>query len=113
LQSPGNFRTIYVSSGIWQQFGWNSIIYIAAISGIDQEQYEAATIDGAGRFAQVRYITLPGITTTIVMLFILRMGGILSVGAEKILLLYNPVTYSTADVISTYTYRKGLVDGSF
>ena len=113
LQNPGNFRTIYVASGIWQEFGWSSIIYIAAIAGIDQEQYEAAIIDGAGRFAQVRYITIPGIMTTLVMLFILRMGGILSVGAEKTLLLYSPVTYSTADVISTYTYRKGLIDGSF
>jgi len=111
LQQPANFRTIYIASFIWQEFGWNSIIYIAALSGIDQVQYEAAFIDGAGRLAQIWHVTLPGIMPTIVMLLILRMGTVLNVGAEKILLLYNEATYSTADVISTYTYRKGLVKG--
>lgn len=111
LQDPSKFRTVYVASGIWQEFGWNSIIYLAALAGIDQEQYEAARIDGAGRLAQVWHVTLPGIMSTIIILFILRMGRILSVGAEKILLLYNPATYSTADVISTYVYRKGIVGG--
>jgi putative aldouronate transport system permease protein len=111
LQQAANFRTIYIASSIWQQFGWNSIIYFAAISSIDQVQYEAAFIDGAGRFARIWHVTLPGIMPTIVMLLILRMGSILSVGAEKILLLYNEATYNTADVISTYTYRKGLIHG--
>jgi len=111
LQQPANFRTIYIASFIWQEFGWNSIIYIAALSGIDQVQYEAAFIDCAGRLAQIWHVTLPGIMPTIVMLLILRMGTVLNVGAEKILLLYNEATYSTADVISTYTYRKGLVKG--
>ena len=111
MQYAKNFRTIYVSSGVWQSFGWGSIIYLAALSSIDQEQYEAAKIDGAGRLRQLWHITLPGISTTIVMLFILRMGSVLSVGAEKILLLYNPSTYETADVISTYTYRRGIING--
>jgi len=111
LQQPANFRTIYIASFIWQEFGWNSIIYIAALSGIDQVQYEAAFIDCEGRLAQIWHVTLPGIMPTIVMLLILRMGTVLNVGAEKILLLYNEATYSTADVISTYTYRKGLVKG--
>ncbi len=113
LQYAENFRTIYVASGVWQEFGWGSIIYLAALSGIDQELYEAAEIDGAGRLAQTWHITLPGIAPTIMMLLILRMGSILSVGSEKILLLYNETTYKTADVISTYNYRKGLIDGSY
>ena len=111
LQNPKNFRTVYVASGVWQEFGWNSIIYLAALAGVDQELYEAARIDGAGRWAQVRHVSLPGIAPTIVMLFILRMGSVLNVGAQKILLLYNPATYSTADVISTYVYRKGMING--
>ncbi|MGN1020550.1 MAG: ABC transporter permease [Aristaeellaceae bacterium] len=113
LQQSKNFYPIYVLSDIWQQVGWGSIIYLAAIAGVDQEQYEAARIDGAGRLAQIRYITLPGIKTTIVVMFILRMGGILNVGYEKILLLYNPATYDVADVISTYTYRVGLQGGQW
>lgn len=113
LQQSKNFYPIYILSDIWQQVGWGSIIYLAAIAGVDQEQYEAARIDGAGRLAQIRYITLPGIKTTIVVMFILRMGGILNVGYEKILLLYNPATYDVADVISTYTYRVGLQGGQW
>ena len=105
LVNPSYFRTIYVLSDIWHGIGWNSIIYLAALSGIDQEQYEAARIDGANRFQQLLHITLPGLLPTIMILFILRMGGILNVGYEKILLLYTPSTYEVADVISTYTYR--------
>ena len=108
LQEKELFYPILIGSDIWQGIGWGSIIYLAAIAGVDQEQYEAARIDGAGRIAQIRYITLPGIMTTVVVMFILRMGGILSVGYEKILLLYNPATYEVADVISTFTYRMGL-----
>lgn len=113
LQEPKLFRLIYIVSGIWQETGWGTIIYLAALSGIDQEQYEAARIDGAGRFRQMLNITLPGIMPTVVVLFILRMGGVLNVGFEKILLLYSPTTYETADVISTYVYRKGLLEGSW
>jgi putative aldouronate transport system permease protein len=113
LLKPEYFRTIYVASGIWQQFGWGSIIYLAAMSAIDPQLYEAATMDGVGRFKKVLYITLPGIAPTIIILLILRMGQMLSVGSEKILLLYNPITYETADVISTFVYRKGLLEMSY
>ena len=108
LIDPDKFTPIYVLSGIWQNIGWNSIIYLAALSGIDQEQYEAARIDGANRFQQVLHITIPGILPTIMILFIMRMGSILNVGYEKILLLYTDATFETADVFSTYTYRMGL-----
>ncbi|MBM7566316.1 ABC transporter permease [Paenibacillus sacheonensis] len=110
LQKPGLFRPIYISSEIWQRIGWESIIYIAALMSIDQEQYEAARMDGAGRFKQIVYITLPGIMPTIAIMLILRMGNLLNVGFEKIILLYNPVTYETADVISSFVYRKGLLE---
>lgn len=107
------FYPIYIISGIWQSVGWNSIIYLAALSGIDQEQYEAARVDGAGRIRQMLSITLPGIMPTISMLLVLNLGNILNVGYEKILLLYQPLTYEVADVISTYVYRKGLIDADF
>ena len=109
LQKPAYFRTIYVASGIWQEIGWSSIIYLAALTGIDPQLYEAAEIDGANRLRQTWHVTLPGIMPTIIMLLILRMGSILGVGYEKILLLYNETIYETADVISTYVYRTGLV----
>lgn len=102
------FVPIYVISDIWQGVGWGSIIYIAALSGVDQELYEAASIDGCGRLRSTWHVTLPGILPTIVIMLILRMGSVLSVGYEKIILLYNPTIYSTADVISSFIYRKGL-----
>ncbi|NOU96927.1 ABC transporter permease subunit, partial [Paenibacillus sp. LMG 31456] len=104
------FRSVYIISEIWQKIGWESIIYIAALMGIDQEQYEAARMDGANRWKQILNITLPGIMPTIAIMFILRMGNLLNVGFEKIILLYNPVTYETADVISSFVYRKGLLE---
>ncbi|WP_239633797.1 ABC transporter permease subunit [Paenibacillus sp. H1-7] len=110
LQQPNLFRPIYIISEIWQRIGWESIIYIAALMSIDQEQYEAARMDGASRWKQMLYITLPGIMPTIAIMFILRMGNLLNVGFEKIILLYNPVTYETADVISSFVYRKGLLE---
>lgn len=113
LTKPELFRTIFVGSGIWQELGWNSIIYLAALSSIDSEQYESAKIDGAGRWRQMLNITLPGILPTIVILLILRMGHMFSVGFEKIILLYNSNTYETADVISSFVYRKGLLDFSW
>ena len=113
LAQPKLFYPIYVLSGIWQQVGWNSIIYLAALASIDQEQYEAAKIDGAGRIQQMVHITLPGLVPTISMLLVLNLGKVLSVGYEKILLLYQPLTYEVADVISTYVYRKGLVDADY
>lgn len=113
LSEPKLFRTIYVVSGIWQSMGWDSIIYLAAIAGIDTQLYEAASLDGAGRFKKIWHITLPGIKGTVVILFIMAIGKMMSVGSEKILLLYNPSTYKTADVISTYVYRKGLLDQDY
>lgn len=110
LQKPEWFRPLYVLSEIWQKVGWESIIYIAALMGIDQEQYEAARMDGAGRWRQIWNITIPGILPTIMIMFILRMGNLLNVGFEKIILLYNPATYDTADVISSFVYRKGLLE---
>ncbi|QHT64161.1 sugar ABC transporter permease [Paenibacillus lycopersici] len=113
LASKELFRTIFIGSGIWQGVGWGSIIYLAALTNIDQQQYEAATIDGAGRWKQLLHITLPGLSSTIVILLILRMGSIMSVGFEKIILLYNPLTYDTADVISSYVYRRGLLNADY
>ena len=110
LMRPDMFRTIYIGSGIWQSIGWGSIVYLSALTAIDSELYEAAYIDGATRFKQAWHITLPGIMPTIVILLILKIGGLMSVGFEKIFLLYNPTTYEVADVISTFNYRKGLVD---
>ncbi|MBO7662103.1 MAG: sugar ABC transporter permease [Clostridia bacterium] len=108
LQDPKYYRLVYILSDIWQSVGWNSIIYLAALSGIDMEQYEAARIDGASRFQQMLHVTLPGLLPTITILFILRMGSILNVGYEKTLLLYQPTTYEVADIFSTYTYRISL-----
>ena len=107
------FRTVYVGSEVWQRLGWDSIIFLSALASIDQEQYEAATIDGAGKFKQVLHVTLPGILPTISILLILRIGSLMGVGYEKIILLYNGLTYETADVVSTYVYRKGIVDANF
>lgn len=110
LNFPQYFTTVYVASGIWQEIGWGSIIYLAALSGLDPALYEAATIDGANRFDQMLHVTLPGILPTIVIMLILKLGQVLSVGYEKIILLYNDNTMSVADVISTYVYAKGLLD---
>lgn len=110
LQEPKAFKYVYVISNIWQEMGWNSILYIAALAGINEELYEAAALDGAGRLRQTIHVTLPGILPTIMIMLILRIGQVLSVGYEKILLLYNSATYETADVITTYIYRKGLQD---
>jgi len=107
------FLPILIISDIWQSIGWGSIIYLAALQGIDQEQYEAAAIDGAGRFKQTLHVTLPGIASTIIILLILRMGTMMSVGMEKILLLYNPMTWEVSDVIGTFVYRRGLLDMQF
>lgn len=108
LSRPECFVPIYLLSDIWQGVGWGSIIYLAALSGIDQELYEAAKIDGAGKWKQTLHVTLPGIAPTIIIMFILRMGSLLGVGYEKIILLYNPLIYDTSDVISSYVYRVGL-----
>lgn len=113
LNSPSAFVPIYILSDIWTEIGWGSIIYLAALSSISMELYEAAAIEGAGRFKQAIHVTIPGIAPTIVIMFILRMGSVLSVGYEKIILLYNPMTKSVADVISSYVYEKGILNQSW
>ncbi len=107
------FRTLFVSSGIWQSVGWSSIIYLAAISSIDPTLYEAARSDGAGRLRQVLHITIPGIMPTVLIMLILQIGSLMAVSDEKVLLMYTPVTYETADVIGTYVYRKGVIEANF
>jgi putative aldouronate transport system permease protein len=113
LNSPGWFRTIYVSSEIWQYAGWGTILYLAALTTIDPQLYESAMIDGASRWKQTWHVTLPGLRPMMMVVLILNVGTFMSVGFEKILLIYNPLTYPTADVISTYLYRVGIVSGSF
>lgn len=113
IGDAGYFRRIYVLTDVWQSFGWGSIIYLAALTGIDEQLYEAARIDGAGRWKQMIHITLPGIANTIIIMLIMRLGRILSVGYEKIILLYTPQTYEVADIISSYTYRMGILNGKY
>jgi len=110
LQNPDLYRTIYIVSSIWQEVGWGSIIYLAALSGVDSQLYEAAMIDGAGKFKQLIFVTLPSIMPTIIIMLILKMGSLMSLGYEKTILLYNPATYETADIISSYVYRIGLME---
>ena len=113
LGYAGMFRPIYTISGIWQNVGWDSIIYLSAMSSIDPGLYEAADIDGAGRFQKMIHITLPQIAPTITILFIFAVGGLMASGHEKIILLYNSLTYDTADVIATYVYRRGIREASY
>jgi putative aldouronate transport system permease protein len=113
LNDPGWFRSIYVSSEIWQYAGFGTILYLAALTTVDSQLYEAARIDGASRWRQTWHITLPGIRPTMIVVLILNIGTFMAVGFEKILLIYNPLTYPTADVISTYLYRVGIISGSF
>jgi len=103
------FRAIFVGSNIWQNIGWGSIIYLATLSTVDPNQYEAAAIDGAGRFRRMIHISFPVLVPVIIIQLIMRIGNILSQGFEKIILLYSPLIYETADVISSYVYRRGLV----
>ena len=107
------YRTIYVGTGIWKNIGWNSIVYMAAISRVSQELYEACTIDGGNRFTRLWHVTLPQITPTIVTLFILNVGKLMSEGAQKTILLYSAGTYETADIISSYVYRRGIVSAEY
>lgn len=110
LQNPRLYRSIYVLSSIWQEVGWGSIIYLSALAGVDSQLYEAAQIDGAGKWKQMIHVTLPGIAPTIIIMFILKMGSLMNMGYEKTILLYNPSTYDTADIISSYIYRIGLLE---
>lgn len=113
LMMPEWFRTIYISSEIWQGIGWGSIIYLAALTGIDPQLYEAATVDGANRWKRALHITLPGIAPTIIIMFLFSIGAIMSVSFEKVLLLSNGSNFETSDIIATYVYRRGLVSSDF
>lgn len=108
MQDENYFRTLYVLSDIWQHVGWETIIYLAALSAIDPQLFEAARVDGANRWHQLRHITIPGISSAIIILFILNIGQVLDIGFEKVLLMLNPSIYQTADVLSTYVYRTGI-----
>jgi len=109
MQQANWYWALYVGSNIWQTIGWSSIIYLAAIATVDPTLYEAAVMDGGNRWQQMWHITLPGIMPMIITLLILRIGMMMSVGYEKTILMYNPSTYDTADVISSYVYRKGVL----
>lgn len=113
LTKPEWFRGIYIFMTVWKESGFGAVIYIAALASIDIQLYEAATVDGANKWKQLWHVTLPGIAPTIIIMLILRIGRLLEVGYETIILLYQPSTYETADVISTYVYRAGLVNGDY
>lgn len=113
MNNPSWFRTLFVGSEIWQSVGWGSIIYLATLSAINPSLYEAARMDGANRWQRLVHVTLPGLLPIISTLLVLRLGQLMSVGFEKVILLYNPSTYETADVISTYVYRHGILDANY
>ena len=113
MTNPKLFRHIYVWSGVWQSTGWGSIIYIASLSSVDHEQYEAATIDGASRIQRIRYINIPVLIPIMTILLIMNAGSIMNVGFEKVLLMQNDLIMDVADVISTYVYRRGLIRAEF
>lgn len=113
LTDPAWFKTVYVMSGVWQQMGWSSIIYLAALTGIDPQLHESARVDGASRWQRIWHINLPGIVPTITILLILNMGSLLSVGFEKVFLMQNSLNMPASDVIATHVYRKGIIDGQY
>lgn len=113
LNAAKYFRGMYIGSNVWQTIGWDSIIFLSALSGLDMELYEAARIDGAGRWRQTIHITLPGILPTIVIVLILNMGKIMNVSYQKILLMMTGSNQTVSDVISTYVYRRGITDADF
>ncbi|MBO9605572.1 MAG: sugar ABC transporter permease [Paenibacillaceae bacterium] len=110
---PAYFRSMYVISDIWQSIGWNSILFLAALTGIDPELYEASYMDGASRFRRIWHISLPGIMPTISIVLILSASHIVSIGFEKVYLMQNPAIYEVADILATYVYRRGIVGGDF
>jgi len=109
MTDPAWFKSVYVFSGVWQQMGWSSIIYLAALSGVDPQLHEAAKVDGAGRFKRILHINLPSIMPTIVILLILNIGTIMGVGFEKVFLMQNAVNIEASEVISTYVYKTGII----
>ena len=113
LAKPGFFRGLVIGSDVWKEFGYNAVIYLAALTGINPTLYEAAAIDGASRWQQTRYITLPSLSNTIVLLTVLALGNVLNAGFDQIFNMYNPLVYSTADIIDTWVYRIGLTKMQF
>lgn len=114
ISEPGWFSTLYIGSGVWQALGWGTILYLAAMTGVNTELYEAASVDGASKLKQAWHVTIPGIMPTIMTLLILDIGGIMTAtNMQKILLLYNPLTQDKADIIGTYVYRMGISGGKF
>jgi putative aldouronate transport system permease protein len=113
LQEPRYFRTIIITSGVWKEMGWNAIIFLAALAGISPSLYEAAKIDGAGRWKQFAHITMPGIMPAVMLLLLLKIGHTLDLGFEQIYIFLNPITYSTGDVMDTYSYREGIIQGHY
>ncbi|WP_420852131.1 ABC transporter permease [Paenibacillus hamazuiensis] len=113
MTEPGWFKTIYVSSGVWQQMGWSSIIYLAALSGIDPQLHDAAKVDGASRLQRIWHVNLPGIMPTVVILLILNMGSLMGVGFEKVFLLQNDLNLESSEVISTYVYKSGIIQSQY
>jgi len=113
LARPELFKPIFIVSNLWQYAGWSSIIYTAALSGINTELFDAARVDGCKRFGLLWHVTLPGLLPTIVIMLILRVGNIMTVGYEKVILLYNALTYETADVLSSYVFRRGILEANF
>ena len=113
LNDPAMFRPLYVGTMVWRTFGWNSIIYLAALSSIDLQLYEAAEIDGAGRFMKLRKVTFPGLIPIITIMLIITLGNVMLVGFEQVLLMQSPATLSTSDVIQTYVFRRGILGGQF
>ena len=108
FSKPANFRHMYVWSGVWQQFGWNSIVYIAALAAVSPELHEAAQIDGANRFQRMLHVDLPAILPTITIMLILRMGSVMTIGFEKVYLMQNSLNLTASEIISTYVYKVGL-----
>jgi putative aldouronate transport system permease protein len=113
LSKPQYFRTIYTVSTIWKTIGWGSIIYLATLSNVDSELFEAADIDGAGRLRKIFHIMIPALVPVVAIQLIMRIGNIMSMGAEKTILLYSPIVYDTADTIASYVYRVGLTEQSY
>lgn len=113
LQSPGYFRSVVVGAGIWKEMGWSTIIFLAALAGINPALYEAAKIDGAGRWKQFLYVTFPGLLPAIVILLLLKIGNVMDVGFEQIYIFLSPMTYQVGEVLDTYAYRLGVMNGQY
>lgn len=113
MTDPKWFKTVYVLSGVWQGTGWGSVIYLAALSGVDIQLHEAATVDGATRLQRIWYINIPTIIPTMVILLIMNVGSLMSMGYEKILLMQNALNMDSSNVIATFVYKQGLLDAQY